>query len=118
MALAAVALGSGCSGADSHGDAELRRPYTTAGLSSAKSACHQMEVHHYLRAAATINVATRQHTDQWTDLAQAVRTIAWSRSWAGDVGPHMSREEASNLIRTSCARVTRQTGGAAFAWTP
>jgi hypothetical protein len=118
VALATISLESGCSGAHNHSEAKQTRPYTTAGLSSAKAACHQMQVHHYLRAAETINVATKQRTDQWADLAQAVRTVAWSTSWAGDVGPHMSREEASNVIRAACTRVTSQADGAAFVWTP
>jgi hypothetical protein len=118
VAFAVISITSGCSGAHDRGSAQQTRAYTTAGLSSAKAACHEMAAHQYLRAADTINVATKQHTDQWADLAQAVRTVAWSTSWAGDVGAHMSREQASNVIRASCTRVTSQTAGAAFVWTP
>jgi hypothetical protein len=71
-----------------------------------------MAAHRYQQAADTINVATKHHTDQWADLAQAVRTVARRKSWAGEVGPHISRERASNIIRTSCTRVASQTGGA------
>ncbi len=111
VALAAFSLTFGCSGADDGGAAPETRSYTTAGLSSATTACHQMAAHQYLRAADTINAATK-HTEQWADLAHAVRTVAWSKSWVGDVGLHMTREQATNLIKTTCTQVTRQTASA------
>src|SRR4051812_46118963 len=87
--VAMVAMASGCTdGHTSRSDREgqiddggyqahqLSDPYTGAGLSSAAAACGQMAAHRYLRAAGTINIATKQHTDQWAVLAQAVRTIA------------------------------------------
>ena len=80
-------------------------PDAGAGVSSVAAACRQMAAHRYVRAADTIDVATRQHTDEWADLAQAVRTIAWSKSWAGDVGPRMSREVAVQAIRDGCSEV-------------
>lgn len=118
VALAAISPTFGCSGAHNGGSSQQARAYTTAGLSSAEAACDQVAAHHYLRAADAINVATKHHTDQWADLAQAVRTVAWSKSWAGDVGSHMSRGQASKVIRASCTRATSQTAGAAFEWTP
>ena len=77
-----------------------------------------MAAHEYRKAADTINVATKQHTDQWADLARAVRTVAWSKSWVGDVGPHLTREEAVQVIRNSCSQVSDQTASAPFDWTP
>jgi hypothetical protein len=91
--------------------------FTEAGLSPADKACRQMAGHRYLKAADSINVATNQGTDQWRDLAQAVRTIAWS-SWVGDVGPQMSRAVAVEVIRSACSKVRSQDDGAGFAWSP
>jgi hypothetical protein len=93
-------------------------PLTDAGLSSAATACRQMAAHRYLRAAKTINLATAQHTVQWRDLAQAVRTIAWSKSWAGDIGPRMSRDVAVQVIQDGCSQVRSQGDGSSFTWSP
>lgn len=110
-AFLAIVVG-GCTNHDS-----APPPYVAAGLSVADEACQQLTAHRYLKAARTINIAARQGTRQWADLALAIRTVAWT-NWPGDVGRHLTQDQAVRVITTSCTKVSDQTDGASFEWEP